>query len=213
MRQLQAELCCATYLELCILLTHVDKISRAQICVKCTWRLSYVIQKGLFCFWSVRHDVCVCVCVKNGGWWWEEGVWAAVYTEQELLSRGSASWVCCWPDQLAVCLVGVWHITTKGSGQTDDCTALINPPIWVPSTSFFPILCCSLSCGMQSANNGGSYGPSGRSNLTDSSSGAHLRAFLSAVWRYIQVYWIDVENFLFIYFCMPRLYCTLGLFC
>lgn len=56
------------------------------------------------------------MCEKGWG-----GGWAAVYRaegKERLLSRGSASWVCCWPDQLAVCLAGVWHITTKGFGQT-----------------------------------------------------------------------------------------------
>lgn len=87
---------------------------------------------------SVLSGWFVCMClwvyvwemVDSGG---EEGASCSLQSRRKgrLLSRGSASWVCCWPDQLAVCLAGVWHITTKGFGQTSDCTALINPPIWV----------------------------------------------------------------------------------
>lgn len=38
----------------------------------------------------------------------------------------SAGRVCCWPDQLAVCLTGVWHITTK-SLTVKQATAEVSP--------------------------------------------------------------------------------------
>lgn len=92
-----------------------------------------------------------CLCVRNGGHSGGKRECELQSTEQKrLLSRGSASRVCCWPDQLAVCLAGVWHITTKGFGQTGDCTVLIYPPIWLHLHLFPPL--SVLSCGMHRAN-------------------------------------------------------------
>lgn len=107
--------------------------------------------------------------------------------KQRLLGRGSASWVCCWPDQLAVCLAGVWHITTKGLRQTGDCTARINPPIWLDLHLFSLSLSLALSPPLSVAYPAECkaqiwrYGPSGRSRVTEPHcwSGAHLIAFSS----------------------------------
>lgn len=65
---------------------------------------------------------------------------AADTGKNRLLGRSSASSVCCWPDQLARCLPGVWHVTTKGLGRTGDRAALINPPNSSRSTSFEPLI-------------------------------------------------------------------------
>lgn len=138
-----------------------------------------------FCFCSVKLML---VCEEWRTQWWEEGVWAAVYRAERLLSRGSASRVCCWPDQLAVCLAGVWHITTKGFGQTGDCTVLIYPPIWAHLHLFPPL--SILSCGMHRANVEVWFFRKVKCNTA-----YRIPTILYSLqcWRY--TYWTDSENF------------------
>ncbi len=54
----------------------------------------------------------------------------------------SAGRVCCWPDQLAVCPTGVWHITTK-SLTVKQATAEVSPtPIFYSFVLLFTPLAC-----------------------------------------------------------------------
>lgn len=141
---------------------------------------SRVVWRCSVFFLLCQDDAFVCVRVPKGVERWDVSCSTQIRGRQWFLSRGSASWVCCWPDQLAVCLAGVWHIITKGYGQTGDCTVLINPPIWLdlylppPSqpngASQQPIL----------RNATRKYDPSGRSHATSLRCGARLTVFLSS---------------------------------
>lgn len=162
-----------TYFEImCVFLAHISaklNFYRNSNVGQVHTRLFLCDPERCVLFLGCQADVCVCVFVCVCGEWRMEVGRGSVSCslqstgKERLLSRGSASWVCCWPDQLAVCLAGVWHITTKGFGQTGDCTALINPLNLSRSTSFFPPLSLFLSSGMQRANMG-SCGPWGKSN-------------------------------------------------
>lgn len=158
------------YIEVCFVWSGLSDW-RVYVCV-CVWRMVQAAGRG--------SASCSLLGRKKG----------------RFLSRGSASWVCCWPDQLAVCLAGVWHITTKGLGADRPLHSSYQPPNLSRSTSF-PFR-CSLSSGMQSAQTG-TYGSLGRSNVTYCWS-----LSLSAVWRY--TYWTDHENFLHVH--IPAHLCT-----
>lgn len=108
----------STFLIVC---TVYNVISMTRMWVKITHGVSYGIHKDVFCLRAVRLL-------------WVGGRWAAAYrvkgrtgfsVEAQLAESvaGQISW-------RSYCLAGVWHITTKGFGQTEDCTALINPPVW-----------------------------------------------------------------------------------
>lgn len=124
--------------------------------------LSLVIHWAPFCLCSV------CMMWKALRRWEKASGSCSTQSRGKLLSLGSTSWVCCWPDQLAVCLAGVWHITTKGFGQTGDCTALIKPPQFESIYIFPPLSSLAVFLSWLSWNAKCWYGrpPAGRSCTT-----------------------------------------------
>lgn len=97
--------------------------------VECRLHDSNVGQVHTWRFLCVRLRAVGLLLLRGGGEGGGEAAAARHTGKNRLLGRSSASSVCCWPDQLARCLPGVWHVTTKGLGRTGDGADLINPPI------------------------------------------------------------------------------------
>lgn len=68
----------------------------------------------------IKDEQCACACVYV----------CELQREREremLLSLGSASWVCCWPDQLAVCLWGCGTSQQRALGRQATAQRLSTP--------------------------------------------------------------------------------------